>query len=78
MGANDSLIFLEDSDGSKDFGIAVLLVFKVLQCCRDAVLFLEVENHFESFSVVVDFIDDSHRLLLLRDNSSDNDYLTVS
>lgn len=55
-----------------------LLVVKVLQCNRHFVFSFLVEDYFESASVIVDFEECAHGLLLLgSDATHDDDLQTI-
>lgn len=68
VGADDGLLFLEDSNVAVHLHIRELLVFEVLQGGRYLVLTLVVEQYIEGARVVVYFKLSAHRLF---DSSQD-------
>jgi hypothetical protein len=68
--ANNSLLFLENSDCSKDLDVTKLFVVKASECHWDSVLVFVIEKDIKDAGVVVDLKDGSCWLFVFVDDSS--------
>lgn len=75
VGAYDSLLLFKHSDRSIDFDVHEALVVEVLQGDRHLVFSLLVEDYFKAASVIVDFKEGTHGLLLLSGHTAHNNDL---
>jgi len=75
VGAYDSLLLFKHSDRSVDLNVHEALVVEILQGDRHLVFSLLVEDDFEAASVIVDFKEGTHGLLLLSGHTAHNNDL---
>lgn len=75
VSANNCFLFLEDSDRSIYLHVHVLFIIKVLEGNRYFIFTLLIEDNFEGTSVIANFKERTHWLLLFVDDSANDDNL---
>ena len=75
VSANDSLLFFVNSYRSEDLSVHKLFVIKVSECSGQLSLILLVENYLAGPGIIIDFKNDSHLFIILRNDSANHDNL---